>query len=939
VSEDARVSATPKLDPRQFRRLLKRAIIPPLLLLLGCALVLAWQVSNLLGAYSSKDHSDRVIALAENLSSQLLQMQGGLRGYMLSGDPAVLDRYERSLKSMEPAAQQLAAAVRDNDAQAQRVAELGPLLDQWKAHSESLRGQTALQVRIDPRDVTVRGKRLMDNLQVLLSGIVSSETSLRDTRRLAIRRAALATLGLGGAIAVVLGLVIAFVARKQLLTVASNYEDALTISFLQVDQIEQRENLLSLIADTIPSVITYIGADLRYQFANSAFERYRGISREQVRGRHLRDVLGEVVFQRIAPQLELALKQGRRITFDAVTLFPRMGERELHVDYLPHRGPGGAVAGMVAILTDITERNAAQRELARSEQRYRNFIHQSSEGIWRMELDRPIPTSASIDEQIDLLYQHGYLAECNDAMARMYGRSRAEELIGARLGSIISRDDPDSIAYLRAFIQNGYRLGDHDFREPERPSASGRCYVYNLIGHVENKQLVRCWATQRDITDRKLAEQQRDALLSSERAARADAERAGRMKDEFLSMLSHELRTPLNAILGWAQLLRREDVSGPDLAQGLESIERNSRAQAQIIEDLLDMSRIVAGKVRLEIRTVELSEVVDAAMDTVGHAARAKGVTIGKRVEGNEPLVVMGDENRLQQVVWNLLSNAIKFTPTGGRVDVSLRADSARRVAELVVCDTGIGIRSEFLPHVFERFRQADSSSTRSHGGLGLGLAIVRQMVEMHEGTVSAESAGEGHGSVFRIELPLGAATPAKGAVLRSGPMLPSPMPMVTAGGASTRVKAARAPFATLHRQLSARATLAGLNLLIVDDEPDALELFRRMLSESGAAVTCASSADEAMDRIKRERPNVLVSDIGMPGHDGYWLIERVRRLEQDAGAKEQMPAVALTAFAGPQDRLRAIQAGFQVHLPKPVQGEDLVRVVASAAGRRMPTA
>jgi signal transduction histidine kinase len=180
------------------------------------------------------------------------------------------------------------------------------------------------------------------------------------------------------------------------------------------------------------------------------------------------------------------------------------------------------------------------------------------------------------------------------------------------------------------------------------------------------------------------------------------------MKDEFLSMLSHELRTPLNAILGWAQLLRREDVSGPDMAQGLESIERNSRAQAQIIEDLLDMSRIVAGKVRLEIRNVELSEVVDAAMDTVGHAARAKGVTIGKRVEGNEPLVVMGDENRLQQVVWNLLSNAIKFTPTGGRVDVSLRADSARRVAELVVCDTGIGIRSEFLPHVFERFRQAD---------------------------------------------------------------------------------------------------------------------------------------------------------------------------------------------------------------------------------------
>jgi signal transduction histidine kinase/ActR/RegA family two-component response regulator len=407
---------------------------------------------------------------------------------------------------------------------------------------------------------------------------------------------------------------------------------------------------------------------------------------------------------------------------------------------------------------------------------------------------------------------------------------------------------------------------------------------------------------------------ERERLLASERAARNEAERAGRTKDEFLATLSHELRTPLNAILGWSQILQGGNATGEDLEQGLETIGRNARAQAQIIEDLLDMSRIISGKVRLNVQRVELANVVEAALDTVRPAAEAKGVRL-QPVLDRAAGVVSGDPNRLQQVFWNLLSNAIKFTPRGGRVQVVLEQVDSH--VEVSVNDSGEGIRPEFLPHVFDRFRQADASTTRRHGGLGLGLSIVRHLLELHGGSIEARSDGVGRGATFVVSLPVTVLQgPATAGAARH---YPSPAPVDTcahaAVGAGWDV-----------------VSLEGVRVLVVDDEADARALVKRLLEDCQASVATASSAAEALAAIAAAPPDVLISDIGMPGEDGYALIQRIRALPKDRGG--DLPAVALTAYARSEDRTRAILSGYQTHVSKPVEPAELVATVASLAGR-----
>ena len=399
-----------------------------------------------------------------------------------------------------------------------------------------------------------------------------------------------------------------------------------------------------------------------------------------------------------------------------------------------------------------------------------------------------------------------------------------------------------------------------------------------------------------DIAERRRIAEEREALLETERQARAEAERVNRLKDEFLATLSHELRTPLNAILGWAQILQGKERREEILDQGLTIIERNARLQTRLIEDLLDMSRIVSGKVRLDVQGVDLAAVVEAAVGAIAPSAEAKGVRIEKVVDPS-PGPVSGDPGRLQQVLWNLLSNSVKFTPRGGRVQIVLRR--AGSSVEVSVCDTGIGIPRDFLPHVFERFRQADASSTRMHGGLGLGLSIVKQLVELHGGTVRAESEGEGKGATFTVALPL--------ALIRHD---------VEPGTAA-------ADWET--------PSLAGVSVLVIDDEEDTRDLLRRILTDREAEVVTASSAVEGMEAIRRRPPQVLLSDVGMPEVDGYELIRRVRALGDEY---RRIPAVALTAFARSEDRRRAMLAGFQMHLSKPVEPAELVAVVASLAGR-----
>ncbi len=411
-----------------------------------------------------------------------------------------------------------------------------------------------------------------------------------------------------------------------------------------------------------------------------------------------------------------------------------------------------------------------------------------------------------------------------------------------------------------------------------------------------------------DITSRKNAEVEREALLASERAARTEAERVSRTKDEFLATLSHELRTPLNAIVGWSQILGSDGTPSPeDLAEGLKVIERNARVQAQLIEDLLDMSRIISGKVRLNVQPVDLSEVIDAAVAAVAPGAEAKGIRIQKVLE---PLAgpVMGDPSRLQQIVWNLLSNAIKFTPKEGRVQVVMKLVNSH--LEIVVSDTGAGIKPEFLPHVFERFRQEDATTTRRYGGLGLGLAIVKHLAEMHGGDVRAASPGENQGATFSVHLPLAIAHQheAKVAEGREHPRSPSGHP-------------AECPPA-----------LDGAQILVVDDESDSRALVKRILEECDAIVTVASSAEEGFAALKRQKIDVIISDIGMPGMDGYQFIRAVRKLSEAEGGKS--PAIALTAFARSEDRQRAMLAGFDMHIAKPVEPAELIAVVARLTRR-----
>ncbi|HST50390.1 MAG TPA: ATP-binding protein [Pyrinomonadaceae bacterium] len=397
--------------------------------------------------------------------------------------------------------------------------------------------------------------------------------------------------------------------------------------------------------------------------------------------------------------------------------------------------------------------------------------------------------------------------------------------------------------------------------------------------------------------------------LEAERRTLREAEEANRMKDEFLATLSHELRTPLTAILGWARMLSGGQLDDASTARALETIERNAKAQSQLIEDILDVSRVITGKLRLEVQPVNLAAVIEAAINAVIPAADAKGIRL-QRVLDTGASMVSGDPARLQQVIWNLLSNAIKFTPRDGRVQVRLERTGSH--VEITVADDGQGIGLDILPHVFERFRQADSSTTRAHGGLGLGLAIVRHLVEMHGGTVRAESCGEGQGATFTIKLPLVA------------------MRALDARRASDAER--------VHRRASGGvpfncpSELEGLRLLVVDDEADTRTLLKAVLEQCGASVVAVASAGEALAALKETRPDVLISDLGMPGEDGYAFIKKVRALPAEDGG--QTPSAALTAYARVEDRMKVLRAGFQIHIPKPVEPAELIAVVANLAGR-----
>jgi PAS domain S-box-containing protein len=551
------------------------------------------------------------------------------------------------------------------------------------------------------------------------------------------------------------------------------------------------------------------------------------------------------------------------------------------------------LVGFAKVTRDLTQRREHEESLRQSEERFRLLV----EGV---------PEYA-----IFMLDVNGIVATWNSGAARIKGY-RGEEIIGQHFRKFYPQDAIESgwpehelrvAAAEGRFIDEGWRV---------RKDGSRFWAHVTLTALRDEAHRLRGFAKlTRDLTERKRTEAleasgvEREAMLEAERGARMLAQRTARIKDEFLATLSHELRTPLNAILGWTQLLRIRVTPEPaEFQRGMEIIERNARAQVRLIDDLLDLSRIMSGRFRLDVQQVSLRDIVKGALDSIEPTAQTKGVRL-ESVLDPQSVTVSGDPGRLQQVFWNLLSNAIKFTPKGGKVQVLLQRVNSH--IEFSVSDTGIGISADFLPHVFERFSQKDGSTHREYGGLGLGLAIAKQLVDLHGGSIQAKSMGEGQGATFVVTLPL--------------------IMLGKENGESARIH----PTAADPSSSLPLPQLNGVRALIVDDEADALDLIRRILEEQGASVTTARSGEEALRMMETSAPDILISDIGMPGMDGYQFMRRMRASEPK---NRRIPALALTAFARPDDRKRAILAGYQAHLAKPFDVAELAIVVAGLVGR-----
>jgi PAS domain S-box-containing protein len=533
---------------------------------------------------------------------------------------------------------------------------------------------------------------------------------------------------------------------------------------------------------------------------------------------------------------------------------------------------------------ELSVRDQAQSRLLISELRYRRLFEAARDGIL-------------ILDAVTLK-----ITDVNPFMTELLGYSHAE-FLGKELWEIgLFGDKEASQAAFKELQRTGYLR----YEDLPLQATNGKLRDVEFVSNVyeeDSHQVIQC--NIRDITERKRAEKERTLLLAAAQAARAEADSANTVKDEFLATLSHELRTPLTSILGWSYLLTDGKLDKQQTVSAIETIARNARAQGRLIDDLLDISRIMTRKISLDLRVVKLAPLIQAVVDDVRPAADAGSINLETALDSDVG-PILGDPDRLQQIVWNLLTNAIKFTPKGGDAHVRLERNVSH--ALITVNDSGQGIATEHLPHVFERFRQADSSNTRSNGGLGLGLSIVRQLVELHRGTVTAESSGENTGATFRVMLPLPSLLEVPNAAEKTDP------------------KNERNSLTT------AQHSLNGLRVLVVDDEPDTRELVAALLTTCGAEVVSVSSASEALDQTERQRFDLLISDIGMPEMNGYDLISRIRQLGEEHGGRT--PAVALTAYAGFDDRNRALAAGYEMHIPKPFVAAELISAAISLTQR-----
>jgi PAS domain S-box-containing protein len=629
---------------------------------------------------------------------------------------------------------------------------------------------------------------------------------------------------------------------------------------------------------------------------NAGAERFKGYKPDEIIGRHFSLFYPPEALARGLPEFELETAgrvgvfedEGWRVRKDGSLFWA-------NVVITAMRGGDGRLLGFAKVTRDLTQRRGHEEELRRSEERFRLLV----EGV--------------SDYAIFMLDANGRVVTWNVGAERIKGYS-ASDIIGQHFSVFYPEDVKESgwpehelrvAGETGKFIDTGWRV--------RKDGTTFWANVTITALRDDSGRLLGYAKLTRDLTQTKrveaieLATRQREEMLEAERSARMAAQRATRVKDEFLATLSHELRTPLSAILGWTQVLLRggQTREPASLQRAIEVIDRNARVQVQLIDDLLDLSRIMTGKIRLDLHQVSLLSIVEAAVDSAMPAAQTKGLRL-KAILGSGKDIVSADSTRLQQVVWNLLTNAIKFTPKGGQIQVLLQRVNSH--LELSVSDTGIGIPASYLPHVFDRFSQRDSSTTRAFGGLGLGLAICKQLVELHGGSIRVASQGEGKGATFFVDLPLSIVQLEEHSTPRIHP---------TAEGHPTETL-------TLPR-------LEGVHVFVVDDEPDARELLRTVLEDQGARVTSFAGAEATLAALQTTKPTVLVCDVGMPHMDGYQLIRQLRA-EEPRG--ERIPALALTAFARAEDRKRSLVAGYQAHLAKPFDVGELILLLADLVGR-----
>ncbi len=878
-------------------------------------------VTSLTEALGWEKHTQEVLLQLDETLLSVVNAETAGRGFLITADDSYLEPYTQTGQNINGTLAHLRLLTADNPSQTQRIERLEGLINEKYALLTQVIELRRTQNLETVRDQVAknRGRDLMLQIRVLIGEMKDQERNLllrregdldgsvKTTYRMLLLASVAGIIFLGIAdFAIFREVGKRRVAENEIRDANKNLEKRVDQRTREIseknkeleEQIKQREQAeirrrTALEAGNL-GTWTLDPKNNKAEIDERSLTLF-GFGAEDFDGSH------EKVFSRIYeedyPQIEELYQKSlaERASFNAKfrVKMPDGSMRWNHCIGQPQYDENGEIVNIVGHCSDITENKEYESVLMES-------------GVFnRAILD-------SLSAHIAVIDRAGKIIAVNEAWERFaQGNCVEEQQISAtgvgqnylrvcERSAAFEEDTKKIVAHLQAILDGGEK--SFAFEYPCHSPQEERWFLLQVsamrgsnggavISHI-------------DISDRKRAEADREEFLKREQAARKEAEIANRMRDEFLATVSHELRAPLNSILGWGRLLEKGNLNEPTTEKAINTIVRNAESQNRLIEDLLDVSRIISGKLRLEVITVKPINIVESALETVRPAAEAKGIKLEIK-EGVDISHISGDPNRLQQVIWNLLSNAIKFTPNDGRV--TLEIERSDDYVELRVKDTGVGIKEEFLPHVFDRFRQADASSIRKFGGLGLGLAIVRHITEMHGGTVEVYSAGEDKGSTFVVKLPL----------------VTSPTDDESEKDASGKSTA---------KNNIPEISLDGLLVLVVDDEEDTRQLLVQSLTFHGATVISADSAENALEEIEEKSPDIMVSDIGMPNEDGYSLIRKVRLLPDEQ--HRNIPAIALTAFTRAQDRMRALSSGFQNHVSKPVEPDELTTVIASLTGR-----